>query len=291
MTSDAQPCVAIIGGSGLYGLEQLEVEGEQWVETPFGRPSDAVRLGRLGGVRLLFLARHGRQHELPPRLVNFRANVHALKQLGAQQILSVSAVGSLREHMHPGDVVFVDQCIDQTRGRESSFFADAGLVAHVSLADPVDAALQAHLAVHAQRLGMAHHSQGTYVCIEGPQFSTRAESELYRRWGADVIGMTMATEAKLAREAELPFASIAMVTDYDCWHVSEADVSVEAVLAVLRQTSARVQTLLQAAVRDLPDPTQSPSTHALRDALIGDVAALPEALQARFAGLLRRQRR
>jgi 5'-methylthioadenosine phosphorylase len=260
--------LGIIGGSGLYELEGLAQLEEVKVETPFGAPSDAVIRGRLGDVTLLFLPRHGRGHRLPPHRINYRANVFALKQLGAQQVLSCSAVGSLKESIHPGDFVLVDQFIDRTRDRASTFFDDFAMVAHVGFGDPVDAALVAAAASAAKSVGASLKIGGTYVCMEGPQFSTRAESQLYRSWGASVIGMTNLPEAKLAREAELPYATLAMVTDYDCWHESEEPVTVEAVIRVLTSNVKRAREVIRALATRLPDASASPASSALKDAII-----------------------
>ena len=230
--------LGIIGGSGLYDLPGLEQRKEVVVETPFGPPSDAIVTGTLSGVRLAFLPRHGRGHRLAPHELPFRANVHAMKQLGMSAVVGISAVGSMREDVRPGDLVLVDQFIDRTRGRtaESTFFGD-GCVAHAHFADPVWEPLRRVALAAARAAGATVHDGGTYVCMEGPLFSTRAESRLYRSWGVDVIGMTNLQEAKLAREAEIAYTTIALVTDYDCWHESEADVDVAAVLEVLRQNA------------------------------------------------------
>jgi 5'-methylthioadenosine phosphorylase len=227
--------LGIIGGSGLYELPGLEQRREVVVDTPFGPPSDALVTGTMHGVRMAFLPRHGRGHRLAPHELPFRANLHAMKQLGMGCVVGISAVGSLQEHIHPGELVLVDQFVDRTRGRthESTFFGD-GCVAHAHFADPVWEPLR-QLALQAARAAGARvHDGGTYVCMEGPLFSTRAESRLYRSWGAHVIGMTNLQEAKLAREAEIAYATVALVTDYDCWHETEADVDVSAVLAVLK---------------------------------------------------------
>src|ERR1700753_2281131 len=226
--------LGVIGGSGLYDIEGLEGLQERRVETPYGPPSDVIVEGKLGGARVLFLPRHGRGHVHPPHLLNYRANICALKLLGATHLVSISAVGSMKEEIVPGHLVVVDQFIDLTKRRASTFFDD-GLVAHVGFSDPVCPLLAAAPAGAAERAGAKVHRGGTYVCIEGPQFSTRAESNLYRSWGVDVIGMTAMPEAKLAREAELPYATIALATDYDCWHATEEVVTVEAVIAVLRK--------------------------------------------------------
>src|SRR5271165_2770827 len=225
--------LGIIGGSGLYEIEGLSSVEHVTVETPYGPPSDTVVRGKLGDATLLFLPRHGRGHRIAPHEIPFRANVCALKKLGATHLVSVSAVGSMKEEIAPGDFVVVDQLIDLTKRRVSTFFEE-GVVAHVGFADPVCHLLSDALAQAAARAEARVHQDGVYVCIEGPQFSTRAESNLYRSWGVSVIGMTALPEAKLAREAELPYALCALATDYDCWHESEADVSVEAVLAVMK---------------------------------------------------------
>lgn len=272
-----EACVGVIGGSGLYEMDGLTDLQEVRVTTPFGDPSDAIIQGRLGDVKLLFLPRHGRGHRIPPQRINFRANIHALKQLGASQIISVSAVGSLKESIHPGEIVLVDQFIDRTRRRINSFFEDHDVVAHVSFADPVDAALVEALGAAAARVApQKTHRGGTYVCIEGPQFSTRAESMLFRSWGADVVGMTNLPEARLAREAELPYATMALVTDYDCWHESEAEVSVDAVLAVLKSNADKARAIIREVAGALPDPTRSPATQALRYAIVTQPELIPD---------------
>ncbi|HJL18301.1 MAG TPA: S-methyl-5'-thioadenosine phosphorylase [Sandaracinaceae bacterium LLY-WYZ-13_1] len=277
--------LGVIGGSGLYAMEGLEDLEEHAVETTFGAPSDAVFSGRLGDTRLLFLPRHGRGHLHAPHEINYRANILALKQLGAEQVVSISAVGSMKENVKPGDVVLVDQFVDRTRHRPNTFFEGIGVVAHVELADPVDAALQKALYRAAVDAGARAHRGGTYVCIEGPQFSTRAESNLYRSWGVDVIGMTNLPEARLAREAELPYATVAMVTDYDCWHRSEDDVSVAAVLAVLKQNVKTAQDILRKVAADLPDPEQSPARRALEHAVITAPDRIGDEAKAKLAPL------
>jgi 5'-methylthioadenosine phosphorylase len=283
--------LGIIGGSGLYEMGGLEGLEETQVDTPFGAPSDAIVSGRLGDTRLLFLPRHGRGHRIPPHRVNYRANVLALKMLGAEQVVSVSAVGSMREDVHPGDLVLVDQFIDRTRSRPSTFFDDDGVVAHVELAEPVDAALMDALHRACTAVGARVHRGGTYVCIEGPQFSTRAESELYRSWGVSVIGMTNLPEARLAREAELPYATMALVTDYDCWHQTEQAVSVEAVLAVMHKNVATAQAVLRELARDLPDPSTSPASSALAHAILTAPDRITPEARARLAPLLGKYRR
>ena len=280
--------IGVIGGSGLYDMEGLTDRTEHRVSTTFGEPSDAIVGGTLGETRFLFLPRHGRGHRIPPHRINYRANVLALKQLGAEQVISVSAVGSMQEDVHPGDVVLVDQFIDRTRSRPSTFFEDDGVVAHVELADPVDTALMDALYRATVEVGARARRGGTYVCIEGPQFSTRAESELYRSWGATVIGMTNLPEARLAREAELPYATIALATDYDCWHREEAPVSVGAVLAVLQKNVGTAQAILRAVAPKLPDPAQSPASSALRHALITPREHISPAAKEKLAVLIGR---
>ena len=280
--------LGIIGGSGLYEMDGLTDLREERVETPFGDPSDAVICGRLGDTKLMFLPRHGRGHPFAPHEINYRANILALKLLGAEQIVSVSAVGSMKDNVHPGDVVVVDQFIDRTRMRPSTFFEGLGVVAHVELADPVDGALAQAIYRAAIDAGVRAHRGGTYVCIEGPQFSTRAESNLYRSWGVDVIGMTNMPEARLAREAELPYATMALVTDYDCWHQSEASVSVGNVLEVLKRNVANAQTILRKVAASPPDPSASPATRALEHAIISSRERVSSEARTKLAPLLRR---
>jgi 5'-methylthioadenosine phosphorylase len=260
--------IGIIGGSGLYEMKELEKIEHIRVSTPFGDPSDEILKGELKGATLLFLPRHGRGHRFAPHRINFRANLFALKSLGVEQIISVSAVGSLKENLHPGEIVLVDQFIDRTRSRPSSFFEDQNMVVHVEFADPVDSRLQDALYSAARKVEAKVHKGGIYVCIEGPQFSTRAESRLFRSWGADVVGMTNVTEARLAREAEIPYATLAMVTDYDCWHETEEDVTIESVLQVLRQNVDTARRIIATVLPELPDPRLSPATSALKYAII-----------------------
>jgi 5'-methylthioadenosine phosphorylase len=259
--------LGIIGGSGLYDIEGLEAVEEVRVSTPYGEPSDSVVRGRLRDVTLLFLPRHGRGHRIAPHEIPFRANVCALKKLGATHLVSISAVGSMKEAIAPGDFVVADQLIDLTKRRPSTFFED-GVVGHVGFADPVCEHMADALAGAARRAGAKVHAGGTYVCIEGPQFSTRAESLLYRSWGVSVIGMTALPEAKLAREAELPYALLALATDYDCWHESEEDVSVEAVLAVMKKNVVAARRTLVELSRVLPDPKASKASAALAAAIM-----------------------
>jgi 5'-methylthioadenosine phosphorylase len=283
--------VGVIGGSGLYAMEGLENVEQFTVETTFGAPSDAVVSGTLSGphgdTRLLFLPRHGRGHRIPPHQINYRANILALKSLGAEQLISVSAVGSMKESIKPGDMVVVDQFIDRTRTRPSTVFED-GVVAHVEFADPVDGALAEALYRAAVEVGARVHRGGTYVCIEGPQFSTRAESRLYRSWGVDVIGMTNLPEARLAREAELPYATLALATDYDCWHQGEESVTVEAVIAVMQQNIATARKIVRAVATKLPDPAKSPATTALQHAIMTAPDQIPADARTRLQPLLAR---
>ncbi len=260
--------VGVIGGSGLYDLPELTERREHAVTTTFGAPSDVVMEGRIGPTRYLFLPRHGRGHRFAPHEINYRANVLALKQLGAEQIVSISAVGSLREDRRPGDLVVVDQFIDRTRMRPSSYFEGLGVVAHVAFADPIDHALASALFAAADEAGARVHRGGTYVCIEGPQFSTRAESRLYQSWGADVIGMTNVPESRLAREAQLPYATLALVTDYDAWRAEEEGVTVADVVAVLHKNVESARRTLVAIAGRLPDPATSPARTALAHAIL-----------------------
>jgi 5'-methylthioadenosine phosphorylase len=283
----ADPILGVIGGSGLYELPGLEAVERVAVDTPFGPPSDQIVLGRLGAVRLAFLPRHGRGHRLLPSELNYRANVYALKTLGAGWILAVSAVGSLREEVAPGHVVVPDQFIDRTRHRPDTFFGN-GIVAHVSFADPVCPALSRTVAAAARAEGATVHEGGTYLCMEGPQFSTRAESHLYRSWGARVIGMTNLQEAKLAREAELCLATLALATDYDCWHTAHADVEIEDVLRVLGQNVDLARRVVTRVAAALPPRTGCPCPDALRHAIITDRALIPSAVRRDLAPIIGR---
>ncbi len=242
----------VIGGSGLYDIDGLEDVEEIVVDTPFGATSAPIVAGTLGDVRLLFIPRHGRGHTLTPSEVPYRANIWALKKLGAQWCISVSAVGSLKEEIVPGHVVIVDQFIDRTKGRPSTFFGE-GIVGHVAFGDPISPVLAGVLLNAAKAAGATTHEGGTYVCMEGPAFSTRAESHLYRSWGASVIGMTNLPEAKLAREAEIGYATIALSTDYDCWHEGHDDVTVAAVLETVRKNVAMARRIIVEAAANIPD--------------------------------------
>ena len=266
--SDQTRTLGVIGGSGLDALENLTQVEEIHISTPFGVPSDSIVSGTLGETRLLFLPRHGRGHRLPPHRINYRANVLALKMAGAEQILSVSAVGSMKDDIHPGDMIVVDQFIDRTRHRTDTFFENDGIVAHVEFAHPVDEQLADALSEAARKVNATVHEGGTYLCMEGPQFSTLAESQLYRSWGVSVIGMTNLPEARLAREAELPYATLAMATDYDCWHEGHDAVTVEAVIAVMRNNVAKAKEIIVELARAVPDPAGRPATSALAGAII-----------------------
>jgi 5'-methylthioadenosine phosphorylase len=270
--SDA--AIGIIGGSGLYELPGLTDVRWRSVRTPFGDPSDEYCCGRLDGRRVIFLPRHGRGHRVMPSDLNFRANIWGLKSLGAEWIVSVSAVGSMRDDVQPLDLVIPDQFVDLSRRRLSSFFGD-GIVAHVSMADPVCPALTATVEAAARETSATVHRGGTYVCIEGPQFSTRAESRVYRSWGVDVIGMTNMPEAKLAREAELCYATLALVTDFDVWHETQEAVTVEAVLANLMKNVATAREVLRRVVPAVPATRTCPCPGLLQNAVITDPKSFP----------------
>ncbi len=266
--SEIQRTLGVIGGSGLYELEHLTDVEKLEMSTPFGAPSDSIIAGTIGSTRLLFLPRHGQGHRLAPHGINYRANVLALKMAGAEQILSVSAVGSMKDDIHPGDMVIIDQFIDRTKHRIDTFFDDDGVVAHVGLAEPIDAQLASSLLDAAQTAGATVHAGGVYLCMEGPQFSTRAESQLYRSWGASVIGMTNLPEARLAREAELPYATLAMATDYDCWHEGHDAVTVTAIIAVMQKNVAKAKEIILELAQAVPDPSGRPAVSALAGAII-----------------------
>ena len=268
--------LGVIGGSGLYEIDGLENTQEIRVETPWGNPSDTLIKGRLGQVELVFLPRHGKGHRLTPSTVPYRANIDALKRLGCTDVLSVSACGSLQEQYAPGDFVMVDQFIDRTFAREKTFFGP-GMVAHVSVADPVCTRLSALAGDAAERSGATVHRGGTYLTMEGPQFSTRAESHLYRQWGCDVIGMTNMPEAKLAREAELPYATLAMVTDYDCWREDEAAVEVTNVLQIMQANTARAKQAIKVLAETLVQTERTPSPQGIETCLDFAMITAPEA--------------
>lgn len=271
----SQAEIGIIGGSGLYDIPGLEEKRERQIDTPFGSPSEAYILGRLEGKRVAFLARHGRGHRILPTELNFRANIYGFKLLGVKRLLSASAVGSLKLEHKPMDFVLPDQFVDRTRQRVSTFFGE-GIVAHISFADPICSQLAQQVEVAAGKIKFPIKRGGSYVCIEGPAFSTRAESELYRSWGMDLIGMTNLQEAKLAREAEICYVTIAMVTDYDCWHEEEDPVTVEMLLGYLEKNSGNAQNLIKEVLKILPDEFDCPCQHALQDAIITQPDVIPE---------------
>ncbi len=272
----AQAEIGVIGGSGLYSMPGFQASEEVSLETPWGPPSDAYVVGELAGRRVAFLARHGRGHRLMPSEINYRANIYGFKLLGVQRIISLSAVGSLKEHLRPLDFVLPDQFFDWTRGRASTFFGD-GLVAHISFAHPVCPELLDVLERACQQTGVTVHRGGTYICIEGPAFSTLAESNLYRSWGMDVIGMTNLQEAKLAREAEICYVTVAMVTDYDCWHPEHDAVTVEDIIDHLQRNAANAARVVQAAVASMPADRNCSCGRALANALITDRRLIPAA--------------
>lgn len=277
--------LGVIGGSGLYEMDGLKILEEKQVETPFGRPSDAIIIGELEGKRVAFLPRHGRGHLISPSEINFRANIYALKTLGVEQIFSVSAVGSMKEDIQPGDIVLIDQFIDRTTQRPSTFFGN-GLVAHVGFADPICHRLQDQVYQASQRLGKKVRKGGTYVCIEGPMFSTRAESKLYRTWGVDVIGMTNYQEAKLAREAEICYVTLALSTDYDCWHEGEEDVDVSMILEILNKNVANAKALIRETVKGLSAGRNCPCASALAMALLTDRRKISPETRKRLGALV-----
>jgi len=279
--------IGIIGGSGLYDLPGLEEREEVEVATPFGSPSDRYVVGVLGEKRVAFLTRHGRGHRLLPSELNFRANIYGFKKLGVRQILSASAVGSLREEHKPMDFVLPDQFLDRTRQRISTFFG-AGIAAHIGFADPVCSNLADQIQKASLNIGFPVKRGGTYVCMEGPAFSTRAESKLYRSWGMDLIGMTNLQEAKLAREAEMCYVTIAMVTDYDCWHEDEEDVTVEMLINYLNKNSDNAKKLISETVRLLSVDTDCSCQHALENAIITDRCAIPQETAERLEAIVGR---
>ena len=279
--------IGIIGGSGLYDIEGLRKVKERSVRTPFGAPSDKVTLGELDGIRVAFLSRHGRGHRIGPSEINYRANIYALKSLGVRRVISVSAVGSMKAAIKPGDVVLPDQFIDFTKRRASTFF-EGGIVAHVALGEPICASLATDLLASARSVGATVHRGGVYLCIEGPQFSTKGESRLYRQWGVDVIGMTNMPEAKLAREAELCYATLALVTDYDCWHETEEAVTVDAILGVLSQNVALAKRMLRLVVPSTAGAADCACHCALQNAIVTAPDRMPASLRRKLALLMDR---
>ena len=271
----ANEVIGVIGGSGLYEMEGMTDVASVTVDTPFGRPSDEYVTGTLDGVRMVFLPRHGKGHRFTPSEVNYRANIYGMKKLGVTRIISVSAVGSLREEIVPGHIVIPDQFIDRTRGfRKDTFFGN-GIVGHVQFADPVCGELSETLHAAASEVGATVHRGGCYVCMEGPAFSTRAESHLYRSFGASVIGMTNLTEAKLAREAEICYGVIALSTDYDCWHEAHADVSVEAIIAIIKSNVATAKKIIRQAAARVAAGRGCACGEALKYAIISDTSVVP----------------
>jgi 5'-methylthioadenosine phosphorylase len=284
---DERVTVGVIGGSGLYDIEGLTSTRSIRVRTPFGAPSDTITVGSLEGIRVAFLSRHGRGHLLNPSGINYRANIFALKSLGVSHVISISAVGSMKESIHPGDVVVPDQFIDLTKRRVSTFF-DNGVVAHVAFGEPVCVELTQVLLSAGEKVGANVHRNGTYLCMEGPQFSTKSESRLYRQWGVDVIGMTNMPEAKLAREAELCYATLALVTDYDCWHETEEAVTVEAVLGTLHRNVALAKQILCSAMPSFANPIDCPCHRSLDNAILSAPKRIPPAVRKKLAVLIDR---
>jgi 5'-methylthioadenosine phosphorylase len=277
----------IIGGSGLYAMEGFEARERVALKTPFGEPSDAYVVGTLGNRRVAFLPRHGEGHRILPSELNFKANIYGFKILGVRAILSASAVGSLHESIHPGDILVPDQLVDRTRHREDTFFGE-GIVAHVGFADPFCPILRERLVAACQHMGLKVHGAGTYLCMEGPHFSTRAESFLYRAWGMDVIGMTNLQEAKLAREAEVCYATLALVTDYDCWHPAHDSVQIADVLKVLHENSVHAQAVLRRAASQAPPDGACGCQSALENAVVTRRDLWPDAIVHRLRPLLGR---
>src|SRR5690348_3514948 len=277
--------IGVIGGSGLYSMPGLSDTREIRVKTPFGDPSDAIVLGLLEGQRVAFLARHGRGHRILPTEINFRANIYALKVLGVDRVISVSAVGSLKDELRPGEFLVVDQFIDRTKHRVSTFFGH-GLVAHVTFDKPTCAQVSTVLADACVHAAVPVHRRGSYVCIEGPQFSTLAEAHMHRQLGFDVIGMTNVTEAKLAREAELCYASIAMITDYDCWHPEHESVTGAQIMATLNQNAENAQRVLRQAVKSMPAARSCKCGSALAHALITDLKLVPASTKRNLGAIL-----
>ncbi|MGH7986750.1 MAG: S-methyl-5'-thioadenosine phosphorylase [Candidatus Binataceae bacterium] len=282
----ARTVLGIIGGSGFYQMPGLQRVEQLELDTPFGKPSDALYRGEIGETRVVFLARHGRGHRFTPSDVNYRANVYALKQLGVEHLVSVTSAGSMKEHIAPGDLLIASQFVDHTHKRPATFFGD-GIVAHVSLADPVCGDLSRDLAEAARATGGKIHTGGIYFCIEGPQFSTRAESNIYRAWGVDVISMTAMQEARLAREAELCYAALVLVTDYDCWHQSVAAVDINEILRVMKINVALAQQAVTGLAHALVSRERTCGCGgSLKDAIITDRAVIPPEVIARLRPII-----
>lgn len=276
MMEDRDQVIGVIGGSGLYEMEGLSEVESVLLETPFGAPSDTYITGVLDGVRMVFLPRHGRGHRLLPSEVNYRANIYGMKKLGVTRLISVSAVGSMKEEIRPGHIVIPDQFIDRTNATRNNTFFGNGVVAHVQFADPVCEEVSGILDEAARRTGVHVHRGGAYLCMEGPAFSTRAESRMYRSFGVSVIGMTNIPEAKLAREAEICYGVIALATDYDCWHESQDDVSIDAILVILRQNVEMAKSIIRNAVGSMRGERKCPCADALRYAIITDRTVIPD---------------
>jgi len=280
----AEKLLGVIGGSGLYQMDDLKILETQPVSTPFGDPSAEIVIGELNGVQMAFLPRHGLGHTIPPSEINFRANIFAMKKIGVDRIVSISAVGSMKEDIAPGHFVVPDQFIDHTYQRISTFFT-SGIVGHVSLADPICPQMAATLVKSARSTGTQTHQGGTYICIEGPQFSTRGESNVYRQWGVDIIGMTNVTEAKLAREAGICYATLALVTDYDCWHIEEKPVTLEAVLKIMHQNVEKAQLALKDFVSQLDRNHSCQCASATKYAIVTNKDLIPAELKEKLAVL------
>jgi 5'-methylthioadenosine phosphorylase len=276
-----KPTIGIIGGSGLYSMPGFEAQEEVKLDTPWGEPSDPYVVGALQGKEVAFLARHGKGHRISPSELNFRANIHGFKQLGVERIISLSAVGSLKEEHHPRQFVIPNQFFDRTRGRASTFFGE-GMVAHVSFADPVCPQLSSVVAQACQAAGVEAKQGGTYLCMEGPAFSTKAESNIYRSWSMDVIGMTNLQEAKLAREAEICYVTVAMVTDYDCWHQDHDAVTVTDIIAVLNKNAENACQVVANTVAAMPEVRDCKCGSALKHALITDPTTIPPATRQKL---------
>lgn len=276
--------VGIIGGSGLYNMEGVKITEEKTVQTPFGQPSDAIMVGTLEGRRVAFLPRHGRGHRILPHEINYRANIFALKAMGVTQIIALSAVGSMKEEIKPGHLVIVDQFMDRTKARPQTFFGN-GIVAHASFADPTCPYLRKEAVKAAQSLGITVHESGTYICIEGPMFSSRAESKIYRMWEVDVIGMTNYQEAKLAREAEICYSTIALSTDYDCWRANEGPVDVAMIIATLKENVEKGQATIRKMLASIGD-CDCACRHALEGAIMTDRAMIPSDIKKKLAPII-----
>ncbi len=273
--------IGVIGGSGLYEMDGLKILEEVLLDTPFGKPSDVYIVGELEGRRVVFLPRHGRGHRISPSELNFRANIWGMKKLGVDAIIAVSAVGSMKEEIVPGHMVIIDQFFDRTKGRASTFFTD-GVVAHVTFAEPLCSSLRKNLIASGKEAGATVHEKGTYLCMEGPQFSTRAESQIYRKWGVDVIGMTNLQEAKLAREAEICYATIALSTDYDCWYEGHDDVTIDMVIETLQKNVAMAKKMVRLALGKIDTKRTCGCRSAMQHAILTDRKVIPPATKKKL---------